>query len=96
MSDVVTHINGDAKIVGAMQSFADENLGNCYGNGNAEVLFSSAVLRNLPTNPLSPPGDCRIVSWSKVEGTDLRSLRVDMSYTFGEDFMPYYPDSPSY
>ncbi len=32
MADVITHINGDFRIVGAVHSFADENLGNAYGN----------------------------------------------------------------
>lgn len=63
MADVVTHINGDIKIVGAVHSFADENLGNAYGNGNAEVLYSSAVLGRLP---LVGVGSFSIKSWREI------------------------------
>ncbi len=63
MADVITHINGDIRIVGAVHSFSRETLGNAYGNGNAEVLFSSAALGKLP---LVGVGSLAVKSWREI------------------------------
>ncbi|MHC4607609.1 MAG: hypothetical protein ACYTAF_11895, partial [Planctomycetota bacterium] len=46
LSDRIEHINGDVRILGMVMSWAQA--GNAYGNGNARVRFSSAVLASLP------------------------------------------------
>lgn len=49
VADFVTHINGTFLLVGGMISFADDAVGNTYGNGDAEILYSSEVLSRLPS-----------------------------------------------
>ncbi len=44
ISDTITHINGDALILGGVMSFAPFTVGNTYGNGAAIVRYSSEVL----------------------------------------------------
>ncbi len=64
MADFVTHINGDCSIIGAFMSFSDESYGNAFGNGNADVLFSSTVLANLPN--AFATASARVLSWSRA------------------------------
>jgi hypothetical protein len=61
LADFVSHTNGDARIVGAIYSFGHDRIGNVYGNGDARVLYSSAVLSMLPTVPSYAP-----VGWREV------------------------------
>jgi len=49
--DHVVHVNSNAVVLGAIMSFDSENYGSSYGNGNADILYSSEVLANLPSNP---------------------------------------------
>ncbi len=75
MSDVITHINGDADICGAVMSFADENLGNCYGNGNAHVKYSSEVLSMLPGATTGDGKDVyHVLSWEVVPAASLSAF----------------------
>lgn len=65
MSDFITHINGDAIILGGVKSFADSAIGNAYGNGNAQVRYSSAILAMLPGDPQG--GDFIKQSWKEAD-----------------------------
>jgi hypothetical protein len=65
LSDVITHINGECYIVGGIASFAQENLGNAYGNGDAMVLYSTEVLSNLPSI-LQAGAGYTVLSWREV------------------------------
>jgi len=62
LSDYITHINGTAMVVGGIASFADDAVGNTYGTGNAEILFSATVLSQLPS-PEETPGGVQVVSY---------------------------------
>ena len=65
IADYITHINGDFMLLGAVMTFAPDAIGNAYGNGNADIRFSSEVLGNLPTaQPQTQK--VRILSWSKA------------------------------
>jgi len=64
MADFVEHINGDFVMLGAFMSFADEQYGNAFGNGNADVYYSSEVLLNLPST--SAVNRVRLLSWSRA------------------------------
>lgn len=64
MADFVEHINGDFSMLGAFMSFSDEQYGNAFGNGNADVFYSSEVLLNLPST--SPQARVRLLSWSRA------------------------------
>lgn len=64
ITDFVEHINGDSSILGSLMSFSDEAYGNAYGNGNAEVRYSSSVLGSLP--PVFPTTQVRVLSWSRA------------------------------
>ena len=50
MTDVVKNTNGNGTIVGAVVSFGDQTGAKKphFGNGGADILFSSEVLANLP------------------------------------------------
>jgi hypothetical protein len=63
LADYVEHLDGDMIVVGALMSFSDESYGNAFGNGNARVYLSSAVLGNLPSG--SPTAKVRVHSWSR-------------------------------
>jgi len=52
MADKIEHINAGTKIVGMVQAWGQ--FGNLFGNGNSDVLFSSAVLANLPQVQTTP------------------------------------------
>ncbi len=45
ISDQITHINGDASVLGAV--ITTNQVGNTLGNGNATVQYSSAILSQL-------------------------------------------------
>jgi hypothetical protein len=64
IADFVEHINGDFMMLGALMSFADDAYGNAFGNGNADVLFSSEVLGNLPA--ASTKNRVRVLSWRRA------------------------------
>lgn len=51
MADKVEHINAGTKILGMVQAWGQ--MGNLFGNGNSDVLFSSAVLANLPSTTVN-------------------------------------------
>lgn len=46
ITDDIVHINGDAKIIGAVYGLKSD--GVTLGNGSAEIKYSSAVLSSLP------------------------------------------------
>jgi Tfp pilus assembly protein PilX len=52
MADKIEHINAGTRILGMVQAWGQA--GNLFGNGNSEVLFSNAVLANLPAVTTSP------------------------------------------
>jgi len=47
MADKVEHVNAGTKILGMVQAWGQ--FGNLFGNGTSDILFSSAVLANLPS-----------------------------------------------
>ena len=60
--DNLTHINGNAEILGG--AIIQNASGNSIGNGNAEVKYSSTILSNLPTAGYS------MVSWEDSGNPD--------------------------
>lgn len=61
--DQIQHFTGNFILVGGVMSFSSTALGNAFGLGNAQILYSSAVLANLPTaGSLSA---VRIKSWDR-------------------------------
>src|SRR6266850_2020411 len=52
LADKIELINAGTKIVGMVQSWGQ--FGNLSGAGNSDILFSSAVLANLPTVIVNP------------------------------------------
>jgi len=52
LADKIEHINAGTKIVGMVQAWGQ--FGNLFGNGQSDVLFSSAVLANLPQVQTTP------------------------------------------
>ncbi len=63
LSDFVQHINGDFLLVGGLMSFADDSVGNAFGNGGANILYSSTVLNDLPA--AGSTSRVRVLSWSR-------------------------------
>ena len=57
-------LNGDFILLGALVSFAPETVTNTFGNGNAQVLFSSAAMSDLPG--ASGSSFARIRSWQRA------------------------------
>ncbi|MBI1850459.1 MAG: hypothetical protein HYR85_08960 [Planctomycetes bacterium] len=51
VTDYVDHVNGTAEIVGSIVTFGTSQVGNVFGNGNATIKYSSAVLGLLPVIP---------------------------------------------
>ncbi len=51
LTDYADHVNGEAEILGGILTFGRSRVGNVYGNGNARILYSSAVLSHLPLIP---------------------------------------------
>jgi hypothetical protein len=49
LADYIDHLNGDVTILGALMTFGSGVGGNAFGNGNANIKLSTAVLNNLPT-----------------------------------------------
>lgn len=70
VSDTITHINGDALILGGVISFAPFEVGNAYGNGAAVVRYSGEVLADPAiTNLVASDADIvgyQAVSWRVV------------------------------
>ena len=64
LCDLVEHINGDFLLIGSLMSFADESIGNAFGNGSAVVLYSSIVLSGLPSS--ATQSRARVLSWSRA------------------------------
>jgi len=68
--DGIKHFNGGFTIVGGIVSLADQEYGNVFGNGNANILFSHAVMGNLPR--VAQEGNpWRVLSWTEEEGASL-------------------------
>ena len=49
IADRIEHINGDYRIIGGIISFADSTFSHVLGMGNAQVLYSSSVLGQIPS-----------------------------------------------
>jgi len=61
ITDRLTHINGNAEILGAV--ILQHQNGNTVGNGNAHVKFSSTILENLQTSG----GGYTVLSWKDAQ-----------------------------
>lgn len=61
ITDDLVHINGDATIIGGV--VLQKSTGNTVGNGDADVLYSSSVLKDLPAS------NYEIVSWEDTKGS---------------------------
>ena len=59
ITDDLVHINGDAIVLGGV--VLQKSTGNTVGNGDADVLYSSSVLSDLPLS------DYSIVSWEDTK-----------------------------
>jgi hypothetical protein len=62
LTDTISHVNGDARILGAIYTFGQDRFGSNYGTGNAEILYSSGVLSRLPLVPYFAPRAWREVA----------------------------------
>jgi hypothetical protein len=67
--DGVKHFNGGFNIVGGVYSLAGQQYGNVFGNGNATIRFSKAVMNQLPKVPKNGQ-PYAILSWTE-EGANL-------------------------
>lgn len=65
LADSITHVNANSMIVGAIQTTWPLSIGNSFGNGNSDILFSSEALANLP-GVTTGNGALNIVSWREV------------------------------
>lgn len=68
IADQIVHINANAKIIGAVITLSTSAGGNAFGNGDADVLYSSAVVQHL-INTTSVVTDTTydVVSWRQVQ-----------------------------
>jgi len=62
MADIVTHVNAGTDILGSVMAFS-QTATHQFGNGNADIRFSSAVLANLPR---AVDGAVRVLSWRRI------------------------------
>ncbi|MBI2932958.1 MAG: hypothetical protein HYY16_15040 [Planctomycetes bacterium] len=60
-ADKVEHVNAGTQILGMVVAWGQA--GNVFGNGNATIRFSSAVLQNLPSPSLSTSAVYSVVFW---------------------------------
>ncbi len=68
IADQVVHINANAKIVGAVVTLSTSAGGNAFGNGNANVLYSSEVINNLiDSHSFATDTTYKVVSWKQVD-----------------------------
>ncbi len=63
--DSITHVNAQTLIIGAVHTAWPSAVGNAFGNGNSDILFSSEALANLP-GVVSGPGGWNVVSWREI------------------------------
>jgi hypothetical protein len=65
--DEVKHVNGGASVLGAVFLLGRTVGGNCFGNGNAKVHYSSKILDNaVNLIPSSGRRTVDVVSWREV------------------------------
>lgn len=64
IGDKVTHINGSFYLVGAFMSFANQAIGNNFGNGAAVIRYSSEALGGLPS--LQSTNAVRMLSYHRI------------------------------
>lgn len=72
--DGVKHFNGGFHIIGGIVSLAGQQYGNVFGNGNALIQYSSAVLNDLP-DVARQGSPFEIIAWTS-EGSDLLAAPV--------------------
>lgn len=65
IADSITHVNAGTQIIGAVQTLWKLAVGNVFGNGNSDILFSSEVLANLP-RVVQIGGGWNVTSWREV------------------------------
>jgi len=68
MADGFVRNNGTSHIVGMVQLFSPtaSTAGNVFGNGNAEIDFSSAALADLPGIG-NAPSPAKVISYRRVQ-----------------------------
>lgn len=68
MMDVIKHVNAGGIYVGSIYSFSTAtDFRTIFGNGNAQVRYSSEVLKSLPgANPSGGNVQIEILSWNEV------------------------------
>ena len=63
VTDSIDKVNGNVDIIGSIFAFSAANA-STFGNGNADILFSSEVVNNLPgVNPSGGTTTAEIVAW---------------------------------
>lgn len=68
LGDQFDHFNSGTEVLGTIVSFGLTPGGNAFGNGTAQLKFSSAALANLPS--VNPPG-VYLRSWRQVVTTTM-------------------------
>ncbi len=65
LADSIVHVNANTNILGMIQTFSPTSSkdGNVFGNGGANIKFSSAALAKLPA---SQPDSAKLLSWRKL------------------------------
>lgn len=67
ISDQIHHINAGAKIIGAVYTLSEESGTNAFGNGDADILYSSSVIDALSNVTISVADtEYEILSWRQI------------------------------
>lgn len=68
IADQVHHVNSGAKIIGAIVTLSKEPGTNAFGNGNADILYSSTVIDKLNHMTISVADtEFEILSWRQIK-----------------------------
>jgi hypothetical protein len=63
MADLIGHLNGDVTVLGGVLTFGQGAGANAFGNGNATIKLSTAVLGQLP---IVGELQVKVRSWSRA------------------------------
>lgn len=68
IADQVHHINSGATIIGAVVTLSKEPGTNAFGNGNADILYSSSIIDKLNNMTISVADtEFEILSWRQIK-----------------------------
>lgn len=68
IADQVHHINAGAQIIGAVYTLSPESGTNAFGNGNADILYSSSVIDALNHMTISVADtEFQVLTWRQIK-----------------------------